>query len=196
MLLRAVEEGMLATEKNPFNRIKLHEGKAWVKAKLSDAEVARFEALPAERMSAGQLLARDTCLLQYYLLGSRIGDVLTLRWRDVRSQEVEFTEHKTGKQKLAPHHEALDAGMILLSPGVQGSIIDAGDFWGLVGFLLIPVVGWLGLRCWSAYIGQRVEQRGAEAGQQQASAALNDRLVQLALGLVLLVCVWLLSRPR
>ena len=86
--------------------------------------------------------------------------------------------------------------MILLNPWVQGPSIDAGSFWGLFFFLLIPLVGWLGLRCWSAYIEQRVEQRGAEAGQQQASAALNDRLVQLALGLVLLVCVWLLSRPR
>ena len=52
VLLWAVEEGVLATEKNPFDRIKLHEGKARGKAKLSAAEVARFEALPAERMNA------------------------------------------------------------------------------------------------------------------------------------------------
>lgn len=86
--------------------------------------------------------------------------------------------------------------MVLLSPWVQAPIPDARDSWGLVFFLLIPVAGWLGLRCWSAYIGQRVAQRGPEAGQRQARATLDARLMQLALGLVLLVCVWLLSRPK
>lgn len=107
VVLRAVDEDLL--EKSPFTRIRLREGKARVKAKLTDEEVSRLEALTPEQLTKGQLRARDTWLLQYYLLGSRIGDALSLRWRDVRAEEVEFTEHKTGKQKLTPRHEGLNA---------------------------------------------------------------------------------------
>jgi integrase len=109
VVLRAIDEDKLPLEKNPFRRLKLREGKSRVKAKLSDAEVSALEALTPEQLTAGQLAARDTWLLQYYLLGSRIGDALTLRWRDVRPSEIEFTEHKTGKQKITPRHEGLDA---------------------------------------------------------------------------------------
>lgn len=34
---------------------------------------------------------------------------MSLRWRNVRAEEVEFTEHKTGKQKLVPRHAGLNA---------------------------------------------------------------------------------------
>jgi integrase/recombinase XerD len=109
VVLRAIDEDKLPLEKNPFRRLKLREAKPRAKAKLTDAEVAALEALTPEQLTPGQLAARDTWLLQYYLLGSRIGDVLTLRWRDVRPEEIEFTEHKTGKQKIAPRHPELDA---------------------------------------------------------------------------------------
>ena len=107
VVIRAVEEDLL--EKNPFSRIKLREGKARVKAKLTDEEVQQLEALPAEQLTRGQLRARDAWLLQYYLLGSRIGDAVSLRWRDIRAEEIEFTEHKTGKQKVTPRHASLNA---------------------------------------------------------------------------------------
>lgn len=116
VVLRAVEENKLPEEKNPFRRLKLREAKARPKAKLTDTEIARLEALSTEALTTSQLLARDTWLLQFYLLGSRIGDVLTLRWRDVRPDEVEFTEHKTGKQKIAPRHAGLDAVLARYGP--------------------------------------------------------------------------------
>ncbi|MGI4834662.1 MAG: tyrosine-type recombinase/integrase [Janthinobacterium lividum] len=109
VVLLAIDEDKLPLDKNPFRRLKLREAKPRVKAKLSDAEVAALEALGPEQLSPAQLAARDTWLLQYYLLGSRIGDALTLRWRDVHETEIEFTEHKTGKQKIAPRHAGLDA---------------------------------------------------------------------------------------
>jgi hypothetical protein len=34
---------------------------------------------------------------------------LATRWRDLRPTEIEFAEHKTGKQKITPRHEALYA---------------------------------------------------------------------------------------
>ena len=117
MVLRAVEEEVLPAQKNPFLRLKLKEAKARPKAKLTDEEVALLEGLPAEQLTHGQLVARDTWLLQFYLLGSRIGDVVTLRWRDVHASEVEFTEHKTGKQKIAPRHGGLDAVLGRYGPG-------------------------------------------------------------------------------
>lgn len=109
VLLRAIDENKLPEASNPFKKIKLREGKVRVKAKLSDPEVARLSALEPAQLTPAQLLARDTWLLQYYLLGSRIGDVVTLRWRNVLADRVEFTEHKTGKLKIAPRHEELDA---------------------------------------------------------------------------------------
>jgi hypothetical protein len=47
-VLQAIDEDKLAEAKNPFKKIKIKEGKARPKAKLSEEEVARLEALPAE----------------------------------------------------------------------------------------------------------------------------------------------------
>ncbi|TVT43088.1 tyrosine-type recombinase/integrase [Hymenobacter setariae] len=108
VVLQAIDEDKLPEAKNPFKKIKLKEGKARPKAKLSDEEVARLEALPAEQLTRGELSARDAWLLQYYLLGSRVGDAVCMRWRDVRAEEIFFTEHKTGKAKLSPRSARLN----------------------------------------------------------------------------------------
>jgi hypothetical protein len=63
MVLQAIDEDKLAEAKNPFKKINLKEGKARPKAKLSDAEVALLEALPAEQLSKGELRARDAWLI-------------------------------------------------------------------------------------------------------------------------------------
>jgi integrase len=107
IVLQAIDEDKLAEAKKPFKKIKLKEGKAQPKAKLSDAEVALLEELPAEQLSKGELRAHDAWLIQYYLLGSRVGDAVCLRWRDVRTEDVFFTEHKTGKAKLSPRLNAV-----------------------------------------------------------------------------------------
>jgi integrase len=109
VILQAINEDKLPEDKNPFKKIKLKEGKARPKAKLTDEEVSRLEALPVEQLTRGELRARDAWLLQYYLLGSRVGDAVCLRWRDVRPDEVFFTEHKTGKTKLSPRSTRLNA---------------------------------------------------------------------------------------
>lgn len=108
VVLQAIDEDKLAEAKNPFKKIKLKEGKARPKAKLSDAEVLRLEMLPIEQLTRGELRARDAWLIQYYLLGSRVGDAVCLRWRDVRAEDVFFTEHKTGKAKLSPRSSRLN----------------------------------------------------------------------------------------
>jgi integrase/recombinase XerD len=97
VVLQAIDEDKLPEAKNPFKKIKLKEGKARPKAKLTDEEV-----------TPGELRARDAWLIQYYMLGSRVGDAVCLRWRDVRPEEIFFTEHKTGKAKLAPRSARLN----------------------------------------------------------------------------------------
>ena len=137
ILLRAVDEGQLAEADNPFKKMKLTHGKARPKAKLNDGEVALLEALtPAVLMRPlgqgskptktwGRLRAREAWLLAFYLLGSRIGDTLTLRWRHVEPDAIRFTEQKSGKLKVAPRHAALDA---LLARLGEAEVTDRDTF--------------------------------------------------------------------
>lgn len=137
VLLRAVEEGQLVEGANPFKKMKLTHGKARPKARLNDAEVARLEALTVEQLTRsqaqgatpaktfGRLRAREAWLLDFYLLGSRIGDALTLRWRDVGAEAITFTEQKTGKLKVAPRHAQLDA---LLARLGEAEVTDRTTF--------------------------------------------------------------------
>jgi len=107
VLRQAVEEDKLEHRKNPFTRLRLKRPKPAAKVKLTEAQVQQLEALP---LPTGQVvtLARECWLLQYFLLGSRVGDAVTVRWRDVHADRVEFHEHKTGKLKIAPRHPRLD----------------------------------------------------------------------------------------
>lgn len=54
-------------------------------------------------------IRRDIWELQYLIRGSRCGDMLQLRERDVRPARVSFTETKTGKLKGVARSEAINA---------------------------------------------------------------------------------------
>jgi integrase len=118
---RAIEDGKLLPPQNPFKMLKLREPEAAPKTKLSAAQVASMEALvlppPTRhlRRFSNMELAREAWLLQYFLLGARVGDVLTLRWSAVGPELVTFREQKTGKMKYAPRHLRLDAVLARLS---------------------------------------------------------------------------------
>jgi len=128
LLARAVERGDVPEAANPLRRLRVATGKHRPKSKLTDEEVARLVALTPQELTAprrptlsgrprnSRLWARDAWLLQFYLLGSRIGDALALRWRDVQPDGITFTEQKTGKVKLAPRHPELDALLARLAP--------------------------------------------------------------------------------
>jgi integrase len=121
MVRRAIEDDLLAESKNPFKHLRLHEPPPVPKAKLTLEQVAQMEALELPPPTKGRKsytslqLAREVWLLQYYLLGTRVGDVLTLRWRAVGAEVVTFFEQKTNKQKVAPRHEKLNAVLIRLA---------------------------------------------------------------------------------
>lgn len=106
ILRLAIDEGYMPAQKNPFANIKFSTPAAR-KVKLTEEEVQRLErvALPA---TPGLQYARDTWLLQYFLYGSRIADVLLLRWADVGDAELSFQEQKTGKWKAVGRSERLD----------------------------------------------------------------------------------------
>gem|GEM_PF-5621342 len=118
---RAIEDEYLAVGKSPFKYLKIREVAAGPKVKLTQAQITRLEelVLPAHRYSrkaySTQQLAREVWLLQYYLLGSRVGDVLTLRWGAVGADTVRFYEQKTNKLKVAPRHEQLNAVLARLA---------------------------------------------------------------------------------
>ncbi|TGE29752.1 tyrosine-type recombinase/integrase [Hymenobacter metallicola] len=102
----AIDDNKLEYHQNPFKRMSLGTGEAKEKEKLSDEEVLALETveLPAEKWYQ---VSRDAWLLQYYLFGARVADVLLLRWRTVQ-QDIKFQEQKTGKWKTVARHERLD----------------------------------------------------------------------------------------
>lgn len=73
--------------------------------KLSPEEFARFEALPLQGYAA---VARDTFLLQYYLYGARISDILLLRKENIVDGFIEYRQRKTKVSKnIKLHTKAL-----------------------------------------------------------------------------------------
>lgn len=93
MLKRAVAEGVIEYRDNPFNAYRLPPPRKTHKEKLSEEEIARLEGLT---LAPGTNLwhARNTFMLQYCLAGARIGDVLTLKWQDVKESRVSYLEMK------------------------------------------------------------------------------------------------------
>lgn len=122
VIREAVEDKWLAEQDNPFRKKwKLHDLPDTPKTTLNLTQVAALEALvlpppvrDRHRYSMAQL-AREVWLLQYYTLGSRIGDVLTLRWGAVAEESISFFEQKTNKQKVVPRHEQLNAVLARLA---------------------------------------------------------------------------------
>ena len=124
---RAEKLGLLPTGRNPFHRLDL--------PKLSNknpparpTEVARLAVLGLDlaTVPAGPFVhknfrrdlatRRDIWHLQYLARGSRCGDILQLRERDVRDERISFVEAKTGKHKSIARSEAINAVLAAYPP--------------------------------------------------------------------------------
>lgn len=112
---RAIREGLVSRESDPFHAYTLPQVERPERAKLSDAELAAIESLDlGERGPNGTLLARvrDTFLFALYASGTRFGDVARLRRRDITEEDgglrLGFTAGKTGKR----------SGVLLPEPAV------------------------------------------------------------------------------
>ena len=74
------------------NPAKKHKSK---KEKLSVEEITLLAQFDLSKFGKKIQIARDIFLMQYYLYGSRISDVLRLRINDVKSDRINIVQHKT-----------------------------------------------------------------------------------------------------
>lgn len=119
VLKRAVRLGLLPAPQNPFLDFRLPAtGNKRPPVRPTEAQRLAFLAFdlrtiaapfrrPGFRRDLG--VRRDIWHLQYLLRGSRVGDVLQLRERDVRADRISFTEAKTGKLKSMGRTPAVNA---------------------------------------------------------------------------------------
>lgn len=89
---RAVEAGLIPYADNPFLHFVLKKGKVH-KDRLTAEEVATLIELRAEGLTE---LARRAFLVQFFLQGMRISDLLALRWEQVKGDRLEYKSQKTG----------------------------------------------------------------------------------------------------
>jgi len=118
VLKQAVADGLLEFHKDPFLHIRLKHPKT-KKPRLSQEEVDRLEA--AETKPGWETIARDCWLLQFHCQGTRVGDILELRHRDISPVRLSYMERKTGKTKNIPRHPRLNAVLTRypLAPGAS-----------------------------------------------------------------------------
>lgn len=74
-----------------------------IKPKLSREEIKKFASYEDDKYR----LIRDTFMMQFYLRGTRIGDVLSLTTKNIRNGRIEIEEQKTRKKKSIPISEEL-----------------------------------------------------------------------------------------
>ena len=120
IIKRAEKLGLVAAGKNPFTDFELpkvgnknpprrptdDERRAVLSLDL-DAQVFDFHIHKNFRQDL--IVRRDIWHLQYLIRGSRCGDILQLRERDVRPEQISFTEIKTGKLKGTGRTPAINA---------------------------------------------------------------------------------------
>jgi integrase len=97
ILNRAIQEGLSDKRHYPFGkgkiRIKMPES---IKIGLTREEVKLIEEL---ELTSGSAIwhARNVWLTSFYFAGVRLGDVLKLKWSDIKDQRLYYTMGKNGK---------------------------------------------------------------------------------------------------
>ena len=93
---RAIKLGIVDAKHYPFGadkiRIKFPESE---KIGLTIGEVQNLENL--DDLTKGQLHARNVWLFSFYFAGMRIGDVLQIRWRDIKNKRLYYRMNKNSK---------------------------------------------------------------------------------------------------
>lgn len=102
------------TSINPFEHFTFEAGKGKKKEKLTKEELQHLQTAPAEGL---EHLARVAFLVQFFLIGSRIADVLLLRRAQIQNGRVLYQMDKTGTYKSVKVSAQLQA---LLAPYMDG----------------------------------------------------------------------------
>lgn len=81
---------------DPFKTIKLKENEVKHKGltEYEFSELERIRLLNSDDMSP-EFIALDTFLMQYYSYGMRIGDLLTLKWKNIEGKKIVYRMRKT-----------------------------------------------------------------------------------------------------
>jgi integrase/recombinase XerD len=103
IIRRAVAEGVMPYADNPFLSFRLKSEKPQ-KDRLTKEELQRIQDLD---LPEGQRVhhARTAFLLQFFLAGMRIGDLLQMRWEMIEGDRLEYKSQKTNTHlsvKLVP----------------------------------------------------------------------------------------------
>jgi site-specific recombinase XerD len=124
---RAEKMGLLPAGKNPFAELDLprvgnknpprRPTEEQQRAVLAlDLDALDFDFHIHNNFRADLVVRRDIWHLQYLVRGSRCGDMLQLRERDVRPEQISFTETKTGKAKGTGRTAAINAILARYQP--------------------------------------------------------------------------------
>jgi len=106
----AVRIGMISADANPFPQFSMPESKGRPRVKLTLEELGRLSSLQL-RAGSPEELARDMYVFSFYIRGARFGDVVRLRWGDIKNGRIEIV---TGKNREAMSVEVREevAGII------------------------------------------------------------------------------------
>lgn len=100
MINEAVKHGKMPFEKNPFLKFQLKR-KPSNKARLTEQEIEKLQRLD---LNQGSLIwhVRNSYLFSYYCAGIRCGDLLQIRWENVRDDRICYQMNKTGHRVDLP----------------------------------------------------------------------------------------------
>jgi integrase/recombinase XerD len=93
----ALRQDVFPQEKSPFLRFSMKKEKVF-KEKLSYDEILKIEKLNLENDKLLDL-TRDLFIAQFYLSGIRFGDVVRLKWSDIRGDRIVYRMNKTSVNK-------------------------------------------------------------------------------------------------
>lgn len=97
ILRRAINEDLLSRDKNPFFIYKLKKAPS-KKEKLTSEEIKAIIDLTLEE-NTSLWHCRNYFLFSYYNAGIRAGDLIQLKWRDIRKGRLVYLMDKTGSLK-------------------------------------------------------------------------------------------------
>ncbi|MGZ4053381.1 MAG: phage integrase SAM-like domain-containing protein [Bacteroidia bacterium] len=97
LLYRAIREDLLSQDKNPFFKFKLKNAPT-KKEKLTSEEIQKLIDLKVEEKIA-LWHCKNYFLFSYYNAGIRAGDLIQLKWENIRNNRLVYTMDKTGTLK-------------------------------------------------------------------------------------------------
>lgn len=99
-IINEAERHSLFTKKNPFNNVSLKYTNN-SKNKLTIEELKRFSTAELPNIKSLHL-ARDFFMACFYAAGTRAGDMVTMKWEQIKDGSLCFAQIKTGKVMQIP----------------------------------------------------------------------------------------------